>query len=158
VPSAVEKIVFSIAFFSKSADILNEYSCLREGIRGNLEASIHLILVSDDGVLNASEELLSNSMSILSSFTRETNDEMNFAEIVKLHSHLISTHSSTKYSIAISRLLAVKTTFLYCTFMRIFSNIGVMLPDMLACHTISIPFFRVFVSISKCIVKNELIF
>jgi hypothetical protein len=121
-----------MAFLRESDGMENEYSCLRLGISGNLEASIHFILVSEEGVLKASEEFWSNSIFILSSWTSETNDVMNLEEMVKLHSDWISTHSSTIYSIAISKLFAVKTTFLYWTFIRIFSSIGVILQDMLA--------------------------
>gem|GEM_PF-2247406 len=70
-------------------------------------------MVSDEGVLSEIEELLNNSKLILSSFTNEIKEDRNLDETVKLHSDLMLTHLSTKYSIAISRLFAVRIIFLY---------------------------------------------
>lgn len=148
-PSAVEKSVRSIAFLRSPEPIRNGCSALKTGISGNFDASIPLILVSEEGVVNWSDPPERSSTLIRSSDTREINDVRNFAETVKLPSVSISTHFSTMYSIAISRLFAVRTIFLYWTLMRIFSRMGVIFDPILAWVTVSIPSLKIFVSIVK---------
>jgi hypothetical protein len=95
-------------------------------------------LVVEAFVVNSRAPPFSRAIESLSSDTSERNDQRNRDDTVKLPSVWISSPVSRLYSIAISRLLAVSTTFLYCTEMRIFSRIGVIPPGELAWLTISI--------------------
>jgi hypothetical protein len=111
--SATEKRVFSMADFKILDDILKTYSCLNAGIKGNFDASIHLTLISEEDVLNNNDEFHKSSTSNLSSGNKDENEDKNLEDTVNTHSECISIHLSIIYSIAISKLFAVKTIFLY---------------------------------------------
>ncbi len=108
------------------------------GILGNFSALIHLNLVSPLFVRNMRLPPFSSSIRISLSCTSDTYDMRNFDDIVKRPSTSTSTHFSTIYSIAISRLFPVRTRRPHCASIRIFSSIGVRLLLLVACPVASI--------------------